>query len=134
VRLQFSGARDSSAATCATSTSRSFPYRAFLHNLTVFDQLRTLEPAEHHREFKHPRTGIASRSGLPVQARAAARRGRVRLGRARRERPGGGDDARAGLRVEALFGDIRRGPFQAGREQIWVARHALSAAPAGASD
>jgi hypothetical protein len=51
VRLQFSGARDSSAATCATSTSRSFPYRAFLHNLTVFDQLRTLEPAEHHREF-----------------------------------------------------------------------------------
>jgi hypothetical protein len=30
--------------------------------------------------------------------------------------------ARAGLEVEALFGDFAGGPFRAGREQIWVAR------------
>ena len=29
---------------------------------------------------------------------------------------------RAGLKVEALFGDFAGGPFRAGREQIWVAR------------
>jgi hypothetical protein len=28
----------------------------------------------------------------------------------------------AGFRIEALFGDFKRGPFLAGGEQIWVAR------------
>jgi len=27
-----------------------------------------------------------------------------------------------GYQVEALYGDFERGPFQAGGEQIWVAR------------
>jgi hypothetical protein len=27
-----------------------------------------------------------------------------------------------GYKVEALYGDFRRGPFRHGREQIWVAR------------
>ena len=30
--------------------------------------------------------------------------------------------ARGGFRAEALFGDFGRGPFQAGREQVWIAR------------
>ena len=30
--------------------------------------------------------------------------------------------ALAGFRVEALFGDFKRGPFVAGAEQVWVAR------------
>jgi hypothetical protein len=30
--------------------------------------------------------------------------------------------ALSGFRIEALFGDFKRGPFRAGGEQIWVAR------------
>lgn len=37
--------------------------------------------------------------------------------------------ARAGFRVDALFGDFRRGPFHAGREQIWIARLSGRASP-----
>jgi len=165
----------------------TIPYRAFLHNLTVVDQLRTLEqvrrhladdgrlvlnvfdpsvrllaagrwatPAERPREFKHPRTGnrvviredfryelerqlvegafdldeldasgrVVATTHAPLTLRYVFRYEMEHL------------LARAGLRVEALFGDFRRGRFLAGGEQIWVARHASSAAPArtGASD
>jgi SAM-dependent methyltransferase len=165
----------------------TIPYRAFLHNLTVVDQLRTLEqvrrhladdgrlvlnvfdpsvrllaagrwsrPAEQHREFKHPRTG--NRVAIREDFRYDLERQLVEGAFDFDELDASGQVvatthgpltlryvfrfemehllARAGLRVEALFGDFRRGPFQAGREQVWVARHASSAAPAraGTSD
>lgn len=152
----------------------TIPYRAFLHNLTVDDQLRTFErvrrhltddgrlilnifdpsvrllaagrwssPASRHPDFRHPRTGnrvtvredfhydlerqlvdgafeydeldasghVVARTHAPLTLRYVFRYEMEHL------------LARAGFRVEALFGDFRRGPFQAGREQIWVARH-----------
>jgi SAM-dependent methyltransferase len=165
----------------------TIPYRAFLHNLTVGDQLRTLEqvrrhltddgrlvlnvfdpsvrllaagrwsrPTEHPREFEHPRTGnrVAIRENFRYDLEQQLVEGAFDLDELdARGRVLGTTHAplrlryvfryemehllaRAGLRVEALFGDFRHGPFQAGGEQIWVARHASSAAPgrAGASD
>jgi SAM-dependent methyltransferase len=151
----------------------TIPYRAFLHNLSVDDQLRTLEgvrehltrdgrlilnvfdpnvhllaagrwtmPAGRRREFVHPRTGnrvtiqedfrydverqlvdgafvfdeidaatgnVVSTTSSPLTLRYVFRYEMEHL------------LARAGFRVETLFGDFTRGPFRAGGEQIWVA-------------
>jgi SAM-dependent methyltransferase len=151
----------------------TIPYRAFLHNLNVDDQLRTLAGIRRHlgengrlilnvfdpsvrllaagrwtpsspryREFRHPRTGnrvavredfrydlerqlvsgafdydeldpdgrVLASTHAPLTLRYLFRYEMEHL------------LARAGFRVDALFGDFRRGPFQPGREQVWIAR------------
>lgn len=151
----------------------TIPYRAFLHNLSVDDQLRTLArvrrhlgedgrlilnvfdptvrllaaghwspPADRQREFRHPRTG--NRVTIREDFRYDLERQLVDGAFVYDELDAGGHLvatthapltlryvfryemehllARAGFRVDALFGDFRRGPFQASREQIWVAR------------
>lgn len=158
----------------------TIPYRAFLHNLSIDDQLRTLGrvrrhladdgrlilnvfdpsvrllaagrwsmPADRHREFRHPRTG--NRVTIREDFRYDLEQQRVDGAFVFEEVDAGGRVvatihapltlryvfryemehllARSGFRVDALFGDFRRGPFQAGREQIWVARKQPSAAP-----
>ena len=150
------------------------PYRAFLHNLDVDDQLQTLRRVREHlsdngrlifnifdpnvehlaagkwsmpesrrREFVHPRTGNRvtikeeftyhlerqmvegafvfdesdTRSGQivgtirsPLTLRYIFRYEMEHL------------LTLSGFRIDALFGDFKRGPFRAGGEQIWVAR------------
>jgi SAM-dependent methyltransferase len=151
----------------------TIPYRAFLHNLTTEDQLRTLDgvrrhltdsgrlilnifdpsvqllaagrasrPAVQHAEFRHPRTG--NRVTIREDFRFDLERQLVDGARDLDELDASGRVvatthalltlryifryemehllARAGLRVEALFGDFRRGPFRAGGEQVWIAR------------
>jgi len=152
----------------------TIPYRAFLHNLGVQDQLETLRrvrehladrgrlmfnvfdpkvqnlaagkwsmPANRRREFLHPRTGnrvtikeeftydlenqmvegaflfdeFDTASGQlvgtlrsPLTLRYIFRYEMEHL------------LALSGFRIEALFGDFKRGPFVAGGEQVWVAR------------
>jgi len=152
----------------------TIPYRAFLHNLDVEDQLETLRrvrehlsdrgrlifnvfdpkvqnlaagkwsmPVNRRREFVHPRTGnpvtikeeftydlerqmvegafvfdeIDTASGQlvgtlrsPLTLRYIFRYEMEHL------------LALSGFRIEALFGDFKRGPFVAGGEQVWVAR------------
>jgi SAM-dependent methyltransferase len=151
----------------------TIPYRAFLHNLSVDDQLRTLDrvrphlaehgrlilnmfdpkvsllaagrwsmPADRHREFRHPHTGnrvairedfrydldrqlvegafeydeldasgrVVATTRSPLTLRYVFRYEMEHL------------LARAGFAVEGLFGDFRRAPFQAGGEQVWIAR------------
>ena len=152
----------------------TIPYRAFLHNLNVEDQLQTLRrvrghlsengrlilnvfdpnvrnlaagkwsmPANRRRDFVHPRTGnrvtikeeftydlerqmvegaflfdeidttigqIVGTIRSPLTLRYIFRYEMEHL------------LTLAGLRIEALFGDFKRGPFLAGGEQIWVAR------------
>ena len=149
------------------------PYRAFLHNLTVEDQLHTLRrvrehlsdagrlifnvfdpkvqnlaagswsmPASRRREFVHPRTGnritikeeftydlerqmvvgafvfdeintatgkIVETIRSPLTLRYVFRYEMEHL------------LTLAGFRIDALFGDFKRGPFHAGGEQVWVA-------------
>src|SRR5688572_3371943 len=157
----------------------AIPYRAFLHNLDVDDQLRTLGRVARHLardgrlilnvfdpsvrllaagrwspatsrylDFRHPRTGnrvtiredfrydlerqlvdgafeydevdasgrVVTTTHAPLTLRYVFRYEMEHL------------LARAGFRVDALFGDFGRGPFQAGREQIWIARHEPGAA------
>jgi ubiquinone/menaquinone biosynthesis C-methylase UbiE len=152
----------------------TIPYRAFLHNLTVEDQLHTLRrvgehlsdngrlifnifdpkvqnlaagswsmPASRRREFVHPRTGnrvtikeeftydlerqmvdgafvfdeintttgkIVETIRSPLTLRYVFRYEMEHL------------LTLSGFRIDALFGDFKRGPFRAGGEQIWVAR------------
>jgi len=152
----------------------TIPYRAFLHNLTVEDQLLTLRrvekhlsgkgrlifnifdpkvqnlaagrwsmPASRRREFVHPRRGnrvtikeeftydlerqmvegafvfdeintttgkIVETIRSPLILRYVFRYEMEHL------------LTLAGFRIDALFGDFKRGPFHAGGEQIWVAR------------
>jgi SAM-dependent methyltransferase len=152
----------------------TIPYRAFLHNLAVEDQLETLRrvrehlsdngrlilnvfdpkvqnlaagkwsmPANRRREFVHPRTGnrvtikeeftydlerqmvegaflfdeidtptgeIVGTIRSPLTLRYIFRYEMEHL------------LALSGFRIDALFGDFKRGPFRAGGEQIWVAR------------
>ena len=152
----------------------TIPYRAFLHNLNMEDQLQTLRrvrdhlsengrlilnvfdpkvqnlaagkwsmPANRRREFVHPRTGnrvtikeeftydlerqmvegaflfdeidtatgqIVATIQSPLTLRYIFRYEMEHL------------LTLAGFRIEALFGDFKRGPFVAGGEQIWVAR------------
>lgn len=151
----------------------TIPYRAFLHNLGVDDQLRTLARVRRHlaedgrlilnvfdpsvrllaagrwsppmgryADFRHPRTGnrvtvredfrydlerqlvdgafeydeldtsgrVVATTHAPLTLRYVFRYEMEHL------------LARAGFRVDMLFGDFRRGPFQPGREQIWIAR------------
>lgn len=152
----------------------TIPYRAFLHNLDVEDQLETLRrvrehlsdrgrlilnvfdpkvqtlaagkwsmPANRRREFLHPRTGnrvtikeeftydlekqrvegafvfdeIDTASGQvlgtlrsPLTLRYIFRYEMEHL------------LALSGFRIEAFFGDFKRGPFVAGGEQVWIAR------------
>jgi SAM-dependent methyltransferase len=152
----------------------TIPYRAFLHNLDVDDQLQTLRrvrehlsdngrlifnvfdpkvqnlaagkwsmPASRRREFEHPRTGnrvtikeeftydlerqmvdgaflfeeintttgqIVGAIRSPLTLRYIFRYEMEHL------------LALSGFRIDALFGDFKRGPFRAGGEQIWVAR------------
>jgi SAM-dependent methyltransferase len=156
----------------------TIPYRAFLHNLDVDDQLRTLARARRHlakdghlilnvfdpsvrllaagrwspptryADFRHPRTGnrvtvredfrydlerqlvdgafeydevdasgrLVATTHAPLTLRYVFRYEMEHL------------LARAGFRVDALLGNFRRGPFQAGGEQIWIARQSPSAA------
>jgi hypothetical protein len=152
----------------------TIPYRAFLHNLNVEDQLQTLRrvrghlsesgrlilnifdpkvqnlaagkwsmPPDRRREFVHPRTGnrvlikeeftydlerqmvegaflfdeidatteqIVGTIQSPLTLRYIFRYEMEHL------------LTLAGFRIEALFGDFKRGPFVAGGEQIWIAR------------
>jgi hypothetical protein len=151
----------------------TIPYRAFLHNLDVDDQLRALARVQQHlakdgrlilnvfdpsvrllaagrwspsinrdADFRHPTTGnrvtvredfrydlerqlvdgafeydeldasgrVVATTRAPLRLRYVFRYEMEHL------------LARAGFRVDALFGDFGRGPFQAGREQIWIAR------------
>ena len=151
----------------------TIPYRAFLHNLDVEDQLQTLRrvrehlsdngrlifnvfdpkvqnlaagtwsmPASRRREFVHPRSGnrvtikeeftydlerqmvvgafvfdesntttgkIVETIRSPLTLRYVFRYEMEHL------------LALAGFRIDALFGDFKRGPFHAGGEQIWLA-------------
>jgi SAM-dependent methyltransferase len=158
----------------------TIPYRAFLHNLGVDDQVRTLTrvrehlagngrlifnvfdpkvqllaagrwsmPPDRRREFVHPRTGnrvritedfrydldrqlvdgrfvldemdaagrILTTTDSPLTLRYVFRYEMEHL------------LVRCGLRVEALFGDFRRGAFRPGGEQIWVVRRSASPRP-----
>jgi SAM-dependent methyltransferase len=151
----------------------TIPYRAFLHNLSMDDQLRTLErarrhlsedgrlilnvfdpsvkllaagrwsmPADRHREFRHPRTG--NRVTIREDFRYDLERQRVEGAFVYEEVDATGRVlatthspltlryvfryemehllARAGFRVEALFGNFHRAEFRAGGEQVWIAR------------
>jgi SAM-dependent methyltransferase len=153
----------------------AIPYRAFLHNLDVEDQLRTLERAREHlttdgrlilnmfdpsvrllaagrssrplhddKEIRHPRTG--NRVVVREDFRYDLARQLVDGAFDYDELDAGGRVvrtthapltlryvfryemehllARAGFRVEALFGDFQRERFRPGGEQIWVARRA----------
>ena len=151
----------------------TIPYRAFLHNLTVEDQLQTLRrvqghlsengrlilnvfdpkvqnlaagkwsmPPDRRREFVHPRTGnrvlikeeftwdltrqMVEGAFLfdEIDAMTGQLLGTIRssltfryIFRYEMEHL----LALSGFRIEALFGDFKRGPFRAGGEQIWVA-------------
>lgn len=105
---------------------------------------RSSRPADQHAEFRHPRTG--NRVTIREDFRFDLERQLVDGARDLDELDASGRVvatthapltlryifryemehllARAGLRVEALFGDFRRGSFRAGGEQIWVARRA----------
>lgn len=152
----------------------TIPYRAFLHNLEVEDQLNTLRrvrahlsvsgrlifnvfdpkvqhlaagkwsmPANRRREFVHPRTGNRVTikeeftydlerqmvQGAFVYDEIDAATGRLvatiqspltlrYIFRYEMEHL----LALTGFRIEALFGDFKRGPFVAGAEQVWIAR------------
>ena len=151
----------------------TIPYRAFLHNLDVEDQLQTLRrvrehlsdngrlifnafdpkvqnlsagswsmPANRRRAFVHPRTGnrvtiqeeftydlerqlvqgafvfdeintttgkIVETIRSPLTLRYVFRYEMEHL------------LTLSGFRIDALFGDFKRGPFHAGGEQMWVA-------------
>ena len=151
----------------------AIPYRAFLHNLVVADQLRTLasvrrhladhgrlilnvfdpsvrllaagrfsSPTKQHADFRHPSTGnrvtiredfrydlerqlvegaftydevdaagrILATTHAPLTLRYVFRYEMEHL------------LARAGLTVEAVFGNFHRAEFRAGGEQVWIAR------------
>ena len=151
----------------------AIPYRAFLHNLDVDDQLRTLgrvarhldadgrlilnvfdpsvrllaagrwsPPTGRYADFRHPSSG--NRVTVREDFRYDLERQLVEGAFEYDELDASGHVlasthapltlryifryemehllARAGFRVDALFGDFQRGPFQAGREQIWIAR------------
>ena len=152
------------------------PYRAFLHLMTVADQLRALEQIREHLEeggrlalnifdpslllivermasggtprrmgaFTHPESGrltvtwesftydparqildghfrfdeydtggaVVEQHQVPLTLRWIYRYEMQHL------------LERAGFAVEALYGDCRRGPFESGGEQVWIARRA----------
>jgi ubiquinone/menaquinone biosynthesis C-methylase UbiE len=152
----------------------TIPYRAFLHNLNVEDQLQTLRrvrghlsesgrlilnifdpkvqnlaagkwsmPPDRCREFVHPRTGnrVLIKEAFTYDLERQMVEGAFLFDEidATTEQIVGTIQSPltlryifryemehlltlAGFRIEALFGDFKRGPFVAGGEQIWVAR------------
>jgi ubiquinone/menaquinone biosynthesis C-methylase UbiE len=152
----------------------TIPYRAFLHNLDVEDQIETLRrvrehlsdrgrlifnvfdpkvqnlaagkwsmPANRRREFLHPQTGnrVTIKEEFTYDLEKQMVEGAVvfdEIDTARGEVVGTLRSpltlryifryemehllALSEFRIEALFGDFRRGPFVAGGEQVWIAR------------
>jgi ubiquinone/menaquinone biosynthesis C-methylase UbiE len=152
----------------------TIPYRAFLHNLDVEDQIETLRrvrehlsdggrlifnvfdpkvqnlaagkwsmPANRRREFLHPQTGnrVTIKEEFTYDLEKQMVEGAFvfdEIDTARGEVVGTFRSpltlryifryemehllALSDFRIEALFGDFRRGPFVAGGEQVWIAR------------
>jgi SAM-dependent methyltransferase len=122
------------------------PFRAFLHLLTVDDQRQTLASVRDHlAPDGHLALNIFDPDLSIIQARQGVHAGTLQSFIFQERAAAGRVGARlyaplmlrwvyryemqhllelAGFRIEALYGDFRRGPFRHGGEQVWIARKA----------